>query len=209
MIKAIIFDMDGVLIDAKEWHYEAFNLALELFGYSISKYDHLNNFDGLPTKKKLEMLTIDRGLPKGLHSFINEMKQQFTTEIAHVKCKPTFNHEFALSQLKAKGYKLAVASNSIRQTVELLMNKSNLDKYLEFYLSNEDVQSSKPNPEIYDSAIKKLGLHPHECLILEDNPNGIKAAQESGAHLMIINDIQEVNFVNIVKHIERIEGYKK
>lgn len=63
-IKAIFFDMDGVLIDAKEWHYEALNRALELFGMPISQVDHLTTFDGLPTRKKLEMLTLGRGLPR-------------------------------------------------------------------------------------------------------------------------------------------------
>ena len=57
MIRAVIFDMDGVLIDAKEWHYNALNQSLSLFGYSISLEDHLTTYDGLPTKKKLEMLT--------------------------------------------------------------------------------------------------------------------------------------------------------
>ena len=55
MIKAIIFDMDGVLIDAKEWHYEALNNALQLFGYKISREDHLATFDGLPTREKLRL----------------------------------------------------------------------------------------------------------------------------------------------------------
>ena len=55
-IKAIIFDMDGVLIEAKDWHYEALNRALSLFGMEISRYDHLVTYDGLPTTKKLEML---------------------------------------------------------------------------------------------------------------------------------------------------------
>ena len=70
-IKAIIFDMDGVLIDAKDWHYEALNRALKLFGYNISRYDHLVTFDGLPTRKKLEMLTREHGLPPSLHGFLN------------------------------------------------------------------------------------------------------------------------------------------
>lgn len=54
MIKAVLFDMDGVLIDAKDWHYEALNKALGLFGLGISRYDHLHTFDGLPTNVKLE-----------------------------------------------------------------------------------------------------------------------------------------------------------
>lgn len=80
-IKAIIFDMDGVLIEAKDWHYEALNRALKLFGMEITRYEHLTTFDGLPTKDKLKMLSLERGLPKSLHSFINELKQQYTMEI--------------------------------------------------------------------------------------------------------------------------------
>ena len=105
-IKAVLFDMDGVLIEAKEWHYEALNRALNLFGMPISREDHLTTFDGLPTRKKLEMITADKGLPKELHEFINEMKQQYTMEFVYTQCNPTFIHEFALSRLQALGYKL-------------------------------------------------------------------------------------------------------
>ena len=116
-IKAIIFDMDGVLIDAKDWHYESLNKALEIFGQEISRYDHLVTFDGLPTKKKLEMLSLEVGFPKGLHSFVNELKQQFTMDIVYSKCKPVFQHQYALSKLKSMGFKLAVCSNSIRNSI--------------------------------------------------------------------------------------------
>ena len=61
-IKAVLFDMDGVLIDAKEWHYEALNRALALFGMPISRFEHLTTFDGLPTRKKLEMLSLELSL---------------------------------------------------------------------------------------------------------------------------------------------------
>ena len=73
-IKAVLFDMDGVLVEAKEWHYEALNRALDLFGMAISRVDHETTFDGLPTSRKLEMLSVERGLPRELHSFLNEMK---------------------------------------------------------------------------------------------------------------------------------------
>lgn len=103
-IKAVIFDMDGVLIDAKEWHYEALNKALRLFGFEISRYDHLVTFDGLPTAKKLEMMTVERGLPKSLHQLINDMKQIYTMEYVYMKCKPLFVHQYALSRLKSEGF---------------------------------------------------------------------------------------------------------
>lgn len=205
MIKAVIFDMDGVLVDAKEWHYEALNNALSFFGYEISRYDHLVTFDGLPTKKKLKMLSLEGGLPNGLHQFINNLKQQFTMEMIFTHCKPKFQHQYALSSLKKDGYQIAVCSNSIRKSVEVMMNKADLISFLSFFLSNEDVSKGKPDPEMYLKAMAKLGLKPEECLILEDNENGIKAAIASGAHLLKINSIEEVNYWNIKKFIKQLE----
>ncbi len=205
-IAAIVFDMDGVLIDAREWHYEALNRALGLFGYSISRFDHLTTYDGLPTRRKLEMLSRERGLPAGLHEFINEMKQIYTQELIQLRCRPTFAHEYALSQLRAAGYKLAVASNSIRATVELMMQRSNLDRYLSLQLSNQDVTHAKPHPEIYLTAAQRLGLSVQECLVVEDNQNGIKAARDAGAHVMIVQSPDEVFLANIKAQIKRVEG---
>ena len=87
-IKAVLFDMDGVLIDAKDWHYEALNRALELFGFAIERQAHLSTFDGLPTRRKLQMLSATQGLPVGLHGLINELKQAYTIELSYSKCRP-------------------------------------------------------------------------------------------------------------------------
>lgn len=205
-IKAVIFDMDGVLIEAKDWHYEALNKALELFGQSISRYDHLVTYDGLPTMMKLEMMTVERGLPRSLHEFINEIKQQYTLDMVFTRCKPTFNHQFALSQLKKEGYKLGVASNSVRITVESMMNKSALAEYLDIMLSNQDVEKPKPDPEMYNNAISYLNLKPEECLIVEDNENGIKAAYASGAHVLEVLTVDDVNYKNITDKIKEVEA---
>ncbi len=208
-IKAIIFDMDGVLIEAKDWHYESLNKALNLFGMEISRYDHLVTYDGLPTKNKLEMLSAEQGLPVGLHDFINKIKQQYTMQIVYSKCKPTFYHEYALSKLSSDGYKLVVASNSIRSTMEVMMNQSSLMQYLDIMLSSQDVKNGKPDPEIYNKAIKDINLKPNECLIIEDNEHGIKAAKDSGAWVMEVDEVDEVNYHNIQKHIRMIEEQMK
>jgi HAD superfamily hydrolase (TIGR01509 family) len=206
-IKAIVFDMDGVLIDAKDWHYEALNKALAIFGLEINRYDHLVTFDGLSTSQKLDILSKTHVLPKPLHSFINEMKQQYTMDITHQLCKPVFNHQFALSKLRQEGYQLAVASNSIRNTVKVMMEKSSLMEYLDFYLSNQDVSKGKPDPEIYQLAINKLGLEPSECVIVEDNENGLKAAKASGAYVLKVETVHDVTFENIKKFIAEVEGH--
>ncbi len=204
-IKAVIFDMDGVLIDAKEWHYEALNKALGLFGYEISRYEHLVTYDGLPTADKLSMMTLEKQLPKGLHKYINALKQEYTMEKIFVNCRPLFVHEYALSRLKSEGYRLAVASNSIRATVDIMMQKASLERYLEFSLSNQDVKKAKPDPEIYNVAISRLGLDPSECLIVEDNKNGLAAAAASGANVMKVETVYDVNYDNIRKNIDRCE----
>ncbi len=204
-IKAILFDMDGVLIEAKDWHYEALNQALKIFGCEISLYDHLVTFDGLPTRKKLDMLSSLGKLPLDLHPIINTMKQKYTMRIILNKCKPLFNHQYAISKLKSEGYKLAVCSNSIRKSVEMMIDQAGLAEYFDFYVSNEDVKIGKPNPEMYQLAIKKMKLNPQECLILEDNEHGIKAALASGGNLLKIGEVNDVNYLNIKNRILELE----
>lgn len=205
-IKAVVFDMDGVLIDAKEWHYEALNRALGHFGFQISRHEHASTFDGLPTKRKLEMLTDEHQLPASLHGFLNELKQIYTIETVFARCKPTFQHEYALSNLRSMGYKLGVASNSIRNTVELMMRQSDLERYLDVIVSNQDVRNAKPDPEIYLRTMQLLGVRPDETLVLEDNEHGIASARAAGAHVMVIKDVTDVSLDAIVHEIGKAEG---
>ena len=207
-IKAIIFDMDGVLVDARDWHYEALNWALNQFGQNISHYDHEKTFDGLPTRKKLEMLTEVEGLPLQLHKLIESLKQKYTMYLIHERCAPYFPHQVAMRALEQEGYKLAVASNSIKNTVTAIMEKTRLSKYLEFYLSNQDVKQGKPHPEIYQKAIQMLGMKPTECLIVEDNENGIRAARASGANVYAVSDIHDVTYDKIKNAIHEANKCK-
>jgi beta-phosphoglucomutase len=206
MIKAIFFDMDGVLIEAKDWHYEALNKALDLFGMPISRFDHVTTFDGLPTKKKLEMLSMERNLPTELHGFLNEMKQEYTMELVNTQCRPRFVHEFALSRLKADGYLIAVCSNSIRNTVETMMERAGLSKYIDLIISNQDVSRGKPDPEMYLKAMAHFKLAPTECLIVEDNEHGIKAAAASGAHLLVVRNVEETSYTNIIGKVQAVDA---
>ncbi|WP_333573275.1 HAD family hydrolase [Sphingomonas sp.] len=206
MIKAVLFDMDGVLIEAKDWHYEALNLALAHFGMEIARDAHLATFDGLPTRDKLNMLTKTRGFPRGLHDFTNRLKQSFTQEIAYARCRPVFHHRDALSRLKQQGYHLAVCSNSIVDSVKLMMSLSKLDAYLDLQLSAQHVERGKPDPAIYNLAMEKLGVTPAETLILEDNDHGIQAARASGAHLMTIGTTEDVTYPRIRQTIDAINA---
>ncbi|MEW4451919.1 HAD family phosphatase [Bremerella sp. JC817] len=197
-IKAIVFDMDGVLIDAKEWHYDALNQALELFGFTIPRVDHETRYDGLPTKTKLGQLSECTTLPTALHGFINQMKQVYTLSLARELLRPDPQHVEMLSTLKANGYVLGVASNSVRTSVDLMMDLAGLSPFLDFTLSNDDVVSPKPAPEIYTTAMRLARVMPHECLVVEDNPFGWKAALGAGAHLLKVANVQEVSYENVI-----------
>jgi HAD superfamily hydrolase (TIGR01509 family) len=205
-IKAIVFDMDGVLVDAREWHYLALNKALELFGFAISLEDHQTIFNGLPTRKKLEIFSKKNELPKSMHGFVNELKQKYTVELVHKHCRPTFKHEYALQQLKKRNYKIGLASNSILATIDLMMEKTCLKKYLDSVISAESVTNGKPDPEIYLRIFKNLAVNPCEVVVVEDNENGIIAATKAGAHVLKVESPDEVNIDLILSFIEQIEA---
>jgi len=151
------------------------------------------------------MLSMEMDLPKGLHEFINDMKQIYTMEIVYTECKPRFYHEYALARLRNEGFKMVVCSNSIRKTIEVMLQKAAILQYFDFFLSNQDVKNGKPDPEIYNKAITQLGLTPTECLILEDNENGLRAARASKAWVMEIEKVEDVNYQNIKLHLQMFE----
>tara|TARA_B110000977_G_C10937625_1_gene439604 strand:+ start:171 stop:809 length:639 start_codon:yes stop_codon:yes gene_type:complete len=207
-IKAVIFDLDGVLVEAKDWHYQALNKALAVFGCDFSYEEHLSTYDGLPTKMKLEMLNKNKNFPLELSQLVYELKQIYTNEFFSTRCFPDFSQDYLFRKLKDKSIKTAVASNSITATVDMAMQNLDIRKYIEFSLSNEDVKNPKPDPEIYTKAISMLNLKPSECLIVEDNSNGIKAAKASGAHCLEVKEVEDVNHINIFNYIKIIEKQK-
>ena len=201
-IKAILFDLDGVLVDATEWHYEALNRALALFGFNIARYEHLTTYNGLPTRKKLEMLSVEKGFPRGLHSLVNKIKQKYTREEILRSCTPVFEKEFMVHQLKRDGFRLAVCSNSIRESVELMLRGSGIWELFDCVLSNEDVKQAKPDPEMYLSACERLGIQPKEAMIVEDAPHGLEAARRSGAVICQVTGFNEVDYARVKRTLE-------
>jgi HAD superfamily hydrolase (TIGR01509 family) len=185
--------MDGVLIDAREWHYEALNEVLRIFGYEITRAMHEDRFDGLSTSKKLEMLTKEVGLPQHIHGMINRIKQDRTLRIAASKCFPNIAHQVLISKLKKQGFKVGVVTNSIRQTTEFMLTYAGIFELLDVVITNQDVDKPKPNPDGYKLAMQKLDVLPSETLIVEDSPYGVAAGQASGAKVVQVNSVSDVS----------------
>lgn len=193
-IAAIIFDLDGVLVDATEWHFEALNRALKLFGYQISRYEHLAAYNGLPTRTKLEMLSIEKGLPTALHGLINRLKQAYTREEILRHCWPSFDKEYMLSRLKRDGLRMAVCTNAISDSAELMLERAGLRPYFEFVISNEEIKKPKPDPEIYLAALGRLGLDAGQVVVVEDAQHGVEAARRAGARVLQVAGFPEVDY---------------
>ena len=208
-IKAILFDMDGVLIDAKDWHYEALNNALEFFNFTpISRDDHIKTFDGLSTMQKMNIHPQTKKEDTSIHKKINDKKQELTFEVIKNNCKPYKQHIETLTKLKEDGYKLGCCSNSIRQSVEMMLTESGLIDFFDIILSNQDVDKPKPEPEIYNKAMAELGITPYDTLICEDNMRGMASALDSEGFVLEIGTIDDVNIENIAEAIRRIETGK-
>jgi beta-phosphoglucomutase-like phosphatase (HAD superfamily) len=204
-ISCVLFDLDGVLVDATEWHYVALNRALALFGFDITRYEHLSDYNGLPTRKKLQMLSVEKGLPQALHNMLSRLKQVYTRDEILTRCRPVFEKEYMLSRLRNEGYRMAVCSNSIRESLQMMVQQSGLDEYFEFLVSNEDVSRPKPDPEIYTTAMTRMNVRPTETIIVEDSPHGLEAARRSGAHVCQVSGFADVDYFNVRSAIDRVE----
>jgi beta-phosphoglucomutase-like phosphatase (HAD superfamily)/dTDP-glucose pyrophosphorylase len=200
MNKLVIFDLDGVLIDSREMHYEALNRALGKVSweYVISREEHLSVYDGLPTSRKLSMLTEKKGLPVDKHQQIWEDKQKETLEIFS-----DLEHDYELmhyfQQLKQRGYQVAVASNSIRNTVKLVLLRLGVLEFIDYYVSNEDVVRNKPFPEMYWKCMTACNALPKDTVIFEDSHIGRQGALDSKAHLIPIENRYDLNQEKIDK----------
>ena len=200
MNNLVIFDLDGVLIDSRDMHYDALNLALANVGkeYVINKEEHLSLYDGLPTSKKLTMLTEKKGLPVDKHQQIWEDKQSATLDLFS-KLENDYELMHYFKQLKSHGYNIAVASNSIRNTVKLVLLKLGLLEFIDYYVSNEDVNRNKPFPEMYWKCMTACNAIPKNTVIFEDSHIGRQGAIDSGSTLIAIENRYDLNQEKINK----------
>ena len=203
MIKLIIFDLDGVLVDARELHYNALNKALGSIDkkYIISREEHLSTYDGLSTTKKLNMLTQNKGLSEELHDTVWELKQKMTIEIID-GFSVDDRIRGIIRSFKSDGYMIACATNSIRETAKLQLIRKGFFEYIDFMYSNQDVKNPKPNSEMYLKCMIKAEVNPNETVIIEDSHIGRKGALSSGAYLCAVEDSTNVSYDKIKRVID-------
>jgi len=196
--KAVLFDLDGVLVDACDWHYEALNKALlSVAGTYINREEHLSTFNGLATLTKLNFLEMEGRLHREDVSRVAQLKQLHTTETIKDNLFVDNTKVELLKRLKEDGYKVACVTNCIKGTATLMLTLCGVIDFIDLVVSNEDCIHNKPHPEPYIKAMVLLNCLPENCTIIEDSPKGLEAARLSGAEVIKVKNATEVTPENI------------
>lgn len=199
-INCVMFDLDGVLVDACDWHYHALNRALiDVCSFEISRQDHETKYNGLPTNVKLKMLGID----DSLSNKINSLKQNYTMDC--IRQNANIMHEKILLHhyLKNQGVRIACVTNSIRMTATEMLSRTGQLEYIDLLVSNEDVKNNKPSPDCYEYAMRSLNVDSSCCVCVEDSPKGIQAARSSSAaYVWEVRDTYDVTVENYRRFID-------
>lgn len=210
MNKLCIFDLDGVLIDSRDLHYHALNDALEKVGreFVITRDEHLSIYDGLNTTKKLKLLTTNKNLPPSTYDQVWKDKQTATFDLLK---ELTLDERLRMhmQKLKENNIKIAVASNSIRETIKLSLLHIGVMDMVDYYVSNEDVLRTKPFPEMYWKCMTALNALPRSTIIFEDSHIGRQGALDSGAHLIPVKDMCDLTEDKIHEAIDTLNGVKR
>jgi len=205
MIKLVIFDLDGVLTESKDLHFNALNRALEDFGFTAITYkEHISKYDGKPTAVKLAI----KGVDEELHLKINERKQEITADLLDKKIKKDEKFIDLFKRLKQDGYIINVASNSVMYTIQLVLFKMGVMRYVDHIVSNQDVEFGKPHPEMYMKCMVHSKVGPKDAIIIEDSYVGRQGAFNSGAHLCAVRNPDEVTYEFIKNNIAIANGEK-
>lgn len=193
MNKAVLFDLDGVLVDACDWHYEALNRALkQVSNYEISREDHTTTYNGLPTKRKLKMLADVGVIRESDMDRISDLKQELTVGVIEDFCIHSISKVVMMKMLKDAGYKIGCVTNSIKMTATLMLEKTGILDYFDVVITNDQCNFNKPHPEPFIKALVELGSLPQDSIIVEDSPKGLEAARLTGCRVLEVKNATEV-----------------
>jgi beta-phosphoglucomutase len=202
VIKCILYDLDGVLVDACEIHYESFNRALmDVCGFKLSRREHDATFNGLPTKKKLEILHRQGRADSSCYAEIYDAKQTYTWEQVDMMYTDPIKVDLH-TKIRHLGLKVGCVTNSILLSAEKMLLHTGQHEFMNILISNEDVANPKPNSEGYVTAMVRLETEPSETLIVEDSPKGLEAARATGARVLEVENATKVTWDTIREAIK-------
>lgn len=178
MISAVIFDMDGLMVDSEPLQKEAWQVTLRRYGYEIDEALFAQML-GLRISEDAVLLRDRFSLPVTAEALLHQRMETFFAGLpGRVKAMPGL-HEL-LAELRARGLRRGLATSGVRRYVEAVMRELDLDGTFGAMVVAQDVTRGKPAPDVYWLAAQRLNLLPAQCLVLEDAPNGVAAAKAAG-----------------------------
>ena len=178
-MKAVIFDMDGVIIDSEPIHFEVDMQTMREFGVNISK-DELNKYVGTTNEYMLNDLINKYKIQKSIKEILEYKMELTIRRIKETKINAISGIPELLISLKHNNIKTAIGSSSPKELIITVIEKFQLGKYFDCIVSGDEVKEGKPKPDIYLEVSKRIGVNPEECIVIEDSRNGVLAAKNAG-----------------------------
>lgn len=189
MIKAVIFDLDGLLVDSEIVAYKIYKEMLNEFEYNFSIEEYAKNFSGKTLINNITYLINTYNLPLDINIALEkvlEIENKFIEEGIELKA----GAKELLSYLKSNSYKIALASSSIKDRALTILKQNNIIEYFDDFVFGYEVEKGKPYPDIFLKACEKLSESPENCLVLEDSEAGIQAAYSANIPVICVPDMK-------------------
>jgi beta-phosphoglucomutase family hydrolase len=203
--KAVIFDMDGVIVNNHDYHTRAWFAFCQKFNITTSKKELLSMFGGT-NKDVLEQMfgrTLERNEIDKLAGEKEELyRELYKKEIAETPGLTPF-----LERVKSTGLQVGLATSAPPSNVEFVLGKLNIGSYFTVIVDDSEIVNGKPHPETYLRAIKKLKLFPENCVVIEDSVRGIKSARAAGTRVIGITTTNSKEELSLAHHI--IESFNE
>lgn len=200
MIRAVLFDFDGVVVQSEPLHLRSFRELLAPFGVQISEERWYREFTGIGSTAILTALFRDFGIQEDVKTWVEKRKAHYQKLVQQGKLKTIPGARSFLRLLKKKGIRTAIVSGGHSTNIQLVLEKLKLSPFFDTIVSLEDVQNRKPHPEGFLLAAQRLGVKPDECIAIEDSPNGISAAHAAKMKVVCVRspapiDLNKCDFV--------------
>jgi HAD superfamily hydrolase (TIGR01509 family) len=204
MIKAVIFDMDGVIVDTEPLSFKTHTIMLEGSGKAYTEEFHtsmMGNSLNAVYKKIKEEFTY-----KEDESEFVKKRTAIFEELVETELKVIEGLIPLLENIKESGLKCAVATGNCRSIAEKIFKQLNILECFDFIICNEETKHSKPDPWVYKFVAEKLGVSPQECIVLEDSNNGILSALNAGCKVIAVNSLWRKNDEQILSLEKDLAG---
>jgi HAD superfamily hydrolase (TIGR01509 family) len=186
MLKGVLFDFDGVVVQSEPLHMATFLELLAPYGVNVSEGHWYKEFAGTGSRHIFEVLTAEYNIPLDVDALVAKRKKIYETHVRAGELKEMPGIRSFLVRLRERGIKTAIVSGSHRSNVELTLSIFDLNRFFDIVVSGDDIKLRKPDPGPFLYAADKLGLDSSECLAIEDSVSGCESARRAGMKLVVI-----------------------